>query len=164
MASDNGAVFKNKIFNEFCADNNIKFIHGAPYSPHSIGIVERFNYTIKKYLSKEYIANGEKNIVFEIHRLKIINYYNNKIHRLLGTTPNKTYKIIDTNEINKINELKDKEFTKVNGKRNYLKSNDVCLLNPKFIKIGKNILISNRVKKGKFDMKIPVRIIYNSSY
>lgn len=33
----------------------------------------------------------------------------------------------------------------------------------KFIKIGKNTLIANRVKKGKYDTKIPVRIISNSS-
>ena len=55
--SDNGAEFKNKFFNEFCTLYNIKFIHGAPYSPHSQGIIERFNYGIKKYLSKEFISN-----------------------------------------------------------------------------------------------------------
>ena len=37
--SDNGAEFKNKFFNEFCTLYNIKFIHGAPYSPHSQGII-----------------------------------------------------------------------------------------------------------------------------
>ncbi len=67
-------------------------------------------------------------------------------------------------EINKINKIKEKEFNKVNSKRNFLKNNDTCLLNPKFIKIGKNTFISNRVKKIKFDTKIPVRIISNSSY
>ena len=36
--SDNGAEFKNKFFNEFCNLYNIKFIHGAPYSPQSQGI------------------------------------------------------------------------------------------------------------------------------
>ncbi len=66
-----------------------------------MGIVERFNYTIKKYLSKEYIANGSNNLIFEDWRLKIINYYNNKSHRLIGTSPNKAYKITDDTEIKK---------------------------------------------------------------
>ena len=48
IASDNGAEFKNKIFNAFCKDNNISIIHLAPDSPHSMGIGERFNYIIKK--------------------------------------------------------------------------------------------------------------------
>ena len=42
--------------------------------------------------------------------------------------------------------------------------NDKCLLNPKFLKIGKQTLIYNKVKKGKFNDKIPVKIIRNSSY
>ena len=156
LSSYNGGEFKNKIFNGFCKDNNISFIHGAPNNPHSMGIVERFNYTIKKYLSKEYIGNGSNNLIFEDCRLKIINYYNNKQHRLIGTSPNKAYKITDDNEIKKIIDIKDK--------RTYLKKDDVCLLNPKFIKIGKNTLRANHVKKGKYDTKIPVRIISNSSY
>ena len=148
LASDNGGEFKNKIFNGFCKDNNISFIQGAPYNPHSMGIVERFNYTIKKYLSKEYIANGSNNLIFEDYRLKIINYYNSNSHRLIGTCPNKAYKIIDDTEKKKINDIKDKEFKKINGKSAYLKKDDACLLNNKFIKIGKNTLIANRVKKG----------------
>ena len=105
-----------------------------------MGIIERFNYTIKKYLSKEYISNGENKIDFESCRMKIMNYYNNKIHRLLGTSPNIAHTITENEEINKINEFKEKEFNKVNSKRNFLKSNDTCLLNPKFIKIGKDII------------------------
>ena len=84
LASDNGAEFKNKIFNNFCEENNIKFVHGVPYSPHSMGVIERFNYTIKKYLSKEYISNGENNIDFESCRMKILNYYNNKNSSFIG--------------------------------------------------------------------------------
>ena len=49
--SDNGAEFKNKYINDFCNMYNIKFIHSSSYSPHSQGIIERFNYTIKKKFS-----------------------------------------------------------------------------------------------------------------
>ena len=36
-------------------------------------------------------------------------------------------------KIKDINEIK--EFLKINGKRTYLKTNDLCLLNPKFLLI-----------------------------
>jgi len=55
--SDNGAEFKNALFNKFFKDNNKKFKNEIPYNLHCTGIIERFNYSIKKYLSKEFIAN-----------------------------------------------------------------------------------------------------------
>ena len=76
--SDNGPEFKNRLFNKFYKNHNIKFLYGAPYSSHNQGIVERFNYTIKKYLCKEFIANNNQNLVFENIKFKIINFYNNK--------------------------------------------------------------------------------------
>ena len=103
---DNGAEFKNRIFKNFCEIHNIKFLHGAPYSPHSQGIVERFNYTMKKYLCKEYIANNNNNLVFENIKFKIVNFYNNKIHRILGMSPIKAYKITDITKIKEINKKK----------------------------------------------------------
>ena len=47
-------------------------MHDAPYSSHSQGRVEKFNYTIKKYLSKEFIANNGINLIFE--NIKFKNY------------------------------------------------------------------------------------------
>lgn len=164
FASDNGAEFKNKFFNDFCAVNNIKFIHGMPFSPHAQDTIERFNNSIKKCLTKEYLANEEKTIDFKTVKIKVINFYNNKFHRHIGMTPNEAYKITDKEEINKIKEIKIKEYEKINKKRNYLSNNDTCLLNPKFLKIGKNTLVANRVKKGKFANKIPVRVLKRSSY
>ena len=35
---------------KFCIDNNIKFLHGLPYRPHSQGVVERVHRVIKKGL------------------------------------------------------------------------------------------------------------------
>ena len=162
--SDNGAEFKNKYFKDFCIKYNIKFLHGAPYSPHSQGIVERFNYSVKKYLSKEYISNNCKNLNFEEIKFKVINYYNNKKHRILGISPNEAYKITDPNKIKEINDIKNKLFEKINGKRTYLNENDTCLLNPKFLKLGKKTLVSNFVKKGKISEKIPVKILSNASF
>lgn len=79
-------------------------------------------------------------------------------------TPNQAYKITNKDEIEKINNIKVKEFEKINKKRNYLEPEDFCLLNPKFLKIGKRTLIPNKVKKGKIDRKIPVKIIKRNAY
>ena len=96
---------------------------------------------------------------FESVKFKVINFYNNKVHRLIGITPNFAYKITDNIKIKGLNMIKTKEFEKINHKINYLEINSTCLLNPKLSIIGKNTIISNRVKKGKFDAKIPVRIL-----
>ena len=58
FCSDNGPEFKNSKLNEICEKEGITYIHGIPYNHHSQGTVERFHYTIKKYLGKEYINNG----------------------------------------------------------------------------------------------------------
>ena len=164
FSSDNGREFNNKLLDEYCNVNNIKFIHGMPFNPHSQGAIERFNYTIKKYLLKEYIINGAKNLNFNNIKNKVINFYNNKFHRLIGMSPNEAYKITNAEEIDRINNIKIKVFEKVNKKRNFLERNDKCLLNPKCLRIGKNTLIPNKVRKGKFIKKIPIRIIKNTSY
>ena len=83
FSSDNGAEFKNKFFDDYCQMNNIKFLHGMPFNARAQGTIERFNYTIKKNLLKEFIANGNNLIDFQKVKSKIINYYNNKYHRLM---------------------------------------------------------------------------------
>ena len=110
--SDNGSEFKDRVFTEFCENHNIKILHGAPYSPHSQGIVERFNYTIKKYLCKEFIANNRNFLIFENIKFKIVNFYNNKKHRILGMSPVDVYKITDTAKIKELNGKKQNYLLK----------------------------------------------------
>jgi len=74
--------------------------------------VERFHYTIKKYLAKEYITNGYNNLNFKEVRIRVINFYNNKIHRIIGKIPNEETKITDEKLIKKINERKKKNLIK----------------------------------------------------
>ena len=121
FVSDNGPEFKNKTMNEFCIREGIGYIHGIPYNPHAQGTIERFHYTIKKYLAKEYINNEYKKLDFDEVRIRIINFYNNKKHRMIGMTPNQASKLTDIEGINKINSIKEKLFEKINQKRNYLK-------------------------------------------
>ena len=164
FVSDNGPEFKNSKINEFCINNGIRYIHGIPYNPHTQGTIERFHYTIKKYLGKEYVQNGYKKLNFDSVRIRLINYYNNKKHRMIGMSPNEASKITNEEEIKLVNERKEKEFEKINKKRTYLEEDDCCLLNPKFVVIGNNTLIFNYIKKGKYKVKIPVKILNKASY
>ncbi len=131
---------------QLCEREGITYINGVPYNPHVQDSVERFHYTIKKYIGKEFINNGCKQLNFDEVRILVINFYNNKVHRMLGITPFEVSKLTDIDEIKKINEIKNKEFNKINNKRTYLQDNDTCLLNPKLILVGKNTLIPNFVK------------------
>jgi len=78
-------------------------------------------------------------------------------------SPNEAYKLTEPDKINEINGKKNQLYTKINSKRTYLNENDICLLNPKFLKLGKRTLISNFVKKGIIPNKISVRILKKSS-
>ena len=92
-----------------------------------------------------------------------MNFYNNKKHRLIGMSPNEADNIRDEETIKKINEIKNREFEKINKKRSYLENNNTCLLNLKFLLIWKNTLILNFEKKQKFKKK-QVKIIKNNSF
>ena len=83
---------------------------------------------------------------------------------MFGVNPNTAAKITNIEEINKINDIKIKEFSKINNKRNYIKDGSFGLLNPKFIQIGKETLIPNYAKKEKFNKKITIKIIMRVSY
>ena len=72
---------------------------------------------LKKYFGKEYINIGYKKLDFEEVGIKVINFYNNKKHRLIGMTPMEASKITDQETINKINDLKKNEFENINKKR-----------------------------------------------
>ena len=71
-------------------------------------------------MGKEYINNCYKKLNFDEERIKIINFYNNKKHRLIGMSPLEFSRITDPDTIKIINDLKSKEFANINKKRNYL--------------------------------------------
>lgn len=52
IVSDNGTQFTSKLFEEFCAINNITHLRTAPYHPQSNGQAERFVDTVKRALKK----------------------------------------------------------------------------------------------------------------
>ena len=143
---------------QLCEREGITYINGVPYNPHVQGTVEIFHYTIKKYLGKEFINNVCKKLDFDEVRLRVINFYNNKVYRMLGITPFEAPKLTDIDEINKINEIKN---NKINNKRTYLQDNDTCILNPKLILVGKNTLFLILLKKEKLKKKFLLEYLKN---
>ena len=79
IGSDKGREFKNNLIENYLKEHDITFIHGAPYNPHSQGVVERFHQTIKDLL---YSIYTEKNKNFDLKDCLDISLkkYNNHIH------------------------------------------------------------------------------------
>ena len=83
IGSDNGSEFKNSLIENFLKENNVEFIHGAPYNPHSQGVVERFHQTIKDLL---YSMKTEEKNNFDIKECLdiVLKKYNNHEHSQLN--------------------------------------------------------------------------------
>ena len=77
--------------------------------------------TLLKNTQPKNISNNYKKLNYNETRIKVINYYNNKIHLMLGVSPNTAAKITNIEKINNINAIKTKEFSKINNKINYIK-------------------------------------------
>ena len=56
----------NKIVKTLLSKNNIVFVHGKPYNPHSQGIFERINQTVRNGLICAYLEM-EKILIKMIH-------------------------------------------------------------------------------------------------
>ena len=70
--SDNGKEFWNSVIQNFLKDNDVKFIKGRPYQPHSQGVAERVHVTLRKALISKFL---EKNGYFDIEEsLRLIVY------------------------------------------------------------------------------------------
>ena len=84
-------------------------------------------------IKSQYIGNDRMfSLNYDKIKIKIINFHNNKIHRIIGMSPNEVAKINNENDIIRLNNLKDKEFEKINRKRIYIKINDTCIINKNF--------------------------------
>ena len=88
LQTDEGKEFYNKDFAELMKKHNI--IHYHTYSHLKASIVERFNRTIKTWMWMAFSAQGHYQWIDLIP--KLINKYNDKIHRSIGMKPNEVSK------------------------------------------------------------------------
>jgi hypothetical protein len=81
--TDRGKEFYNKLFQSFLKDNNIKLY--STYNEGKAVVVERFNRTLKQYMWKKFTEQGTQKWFKMLP--SVLNYYNNKIHSSIKTTP-----------------------------------------------------------------------------
>ena len=82
---DKGAEFTNNAFREFCNRVNIKFIN--PQASVHAAFIERFNRTLQLLMYK-YMTDNETERYIDVLP-KLVFTYNNRMHRMIKTTPQK---------------------------------------------------------------------------
>ena len=71
-------------------ENDIKFIHGVPYNPHSQGGVERFHLIIKDLLYSIYADEKKEDNIKDYLEIAI-KKNNNHIHSSIKYKPNEIF-------------------------------------------------------------------------
>ena len=79
VESNNGAKFINKDVNSLMEKYYIKYIHGKPYNPHSLGIVERVHRNVRNGLICKYLEN-QNSFNLKLSLDNVVNVLNNNIH------------------------------------------------------------------------------------
>ena len=86
IGTDNGREFKNKLFSDYMEKNNIQYVHGLPYKPHSQGVCEIVHKTMKVGLIVKKLEE-KKNFVIKEALESTISTYNNALHNINKATP-----------------------------------------------------------------------------
>ena len=85
VVMDKGTEFSNRMFKEFCDRNNIKLIN--PQASVHAAFIERFNRTLQLLMYK-FMTDNETERYIDVLP-KLVNTYNNRVHRMIKTTPAK---------------------------------------------------------------------------
>jgi hypothetical protein len=111
LLSDKGSEIKNRLFNKFCKDNNIKQIF--PETEVHASVVERFNKTIQVILYKYLSQNETLRYIDKLQNF--VNSYNTRYHRSIKMTPNQGEKKINHPKIFREIDRKIKQLFKKKG-------------------------------------------------
>ena len=89
LHTDNGTELVNFAYKDLCMNNGIHYHTGAPYTPESQGLVERFNSTLTNNLTKLFqSALRDVPTIWWPHCLAgIAKIYNFTVHSSTGTAP-----------------------------------------------------------------------------
>lgn len=133
LLCDNGREFANYRLKEFCKKRGIEIDYSIPYHHESNGRVERVIRTIGEAIKKE------KQLVRFILK-KVIDNYNESIHRGIGMTPNEALLEENHEQVMKRQEEYNKEYEKYNKKE-------------EVFEVGDRVLLKNEHKKNKMDFE-----------
>ena len=140
IQTDNGGEFVSNKFKNFCNDNNIKLVNGAPYHPQSQGAIEAYNKNIVQKLTLFKIEKKNKfNLIEDLEHANLI--YNNTTHSSTKISPIKAFKLTKKKDINKVIE-------------NVIKSQINLNKNSDIVRKGSKALLCNNITlKGKIIMQ-----------
>ena len=106
ILADKGGEIKNRIFQDYCKQNNILLIHSE--NLNHAPFVERFNRTLKNIMFR-YMTHFDTKKYIDVLSLLVYGY-NHRKHRMIGMTPAEAEKPGRTSAIRKIQE---KHYAKV---------------------------------------------------
>jgi transposase InsO family protein len=99
LMSDNGSEFISAPYKKLMKDNNIKQVFAQPEDHRALGLVERFNRSVKQLIQKHMSNIGEPvwyNVIDDL-----IENYNNRFHSGIKMTPNQVTPEIEQSFIDK---------------------------------------------------------------
>jgi transposase InsO family protein len=85
LMTDNGSEFISRSWKQLLKDNNIRASYAEPGDHHRMGIVERFNKTIRGMITKYMTAFKTKRFIDIVP--KLLKNYNATVHSSIGSTP-----------------------------------------------------------------------------
>lgn len=140
---------------EYCKNNEIKFIRGRPYHPQSQGIVESFNKEIKRLLENKYLEAPKKfSIIMALP--DIIEIYNNNIHSSTKLKPVFAFNLKNEKEINDVIDNIKKNNRKYKS-NNVIKINTKCLLSENYELHDLRIKPKKLGNKGKYTIPCTIK-------
>jgi transposase InsO family protein len=145
ILSDNGTEFKNEKMAKLENDYSIRHLFAIAGRPESNGVVERFNYTLKKMIYRNFHVQKNKNWVDSLKQL--VDNYNGQYHKSIKMPPDEAIKP----------ENKDKVYALLT--KNRVRRN----INEQVLEKGDNVRLAsipkNKLEKLKYNWTNEVFII-----
>lgn len=119
LTSDNGKEFKNNILQSYLKDNGINQYFADPGDHNRLGIIERFNRTIRIFCERVFALNNNWNWIDYID--KLTKTYNNIPHAITKQTPAEVFsgKKYPKNRVNfSISNLNVNDYVRVKTPKN----------------------------------------------
>ena len=139
ILGDNGSEFINKKVIKLLDKENISFIHGKPYNPHSQGTAEGVHRTVRDALICKFLENSNNfNLIKSLNEVILI--YNGCVHRTTKFKPITIFNCEDENILKQVFQ------NTINSSKNY--NVDVSLLKPNDTVLIFNNIHINYVKKS----------------
>lgn len=112
VVMDKGTEFTNKLFKDFCNKSNIKLVN--PQASVHAAFIERFNRTLQLLMYK-YMTDNETERYIDVLP-DLVRTYNNRIHRMIKTTPQKAENN-NNNEHLKLENIQKEQSSKIKRKK-----------------------------------------------